>query len=189
MTGIITRTNLRISAATAIAAIGLFGLVACSSGDAQPETAPTTSPSVEAEETEETEEAVGGATKCTEEQVATLNAVSGITVPTEAWASATASFDPSAIIGDLPTTCVLTFTIGDGVGSYAVLPGGAATLTAAAANATAAGAEIVEADGTFTGTMDDLTVAGVGFTELTQETAGFENVGDLVVVVSTGLLG
>lgn len=187
MTSTITRINLRVPAAAAIAAIGLFGLVACSGGDTQPEeAAPTTSPSVEAEETDET---VDGATKCSEEQVATLNSVSGVAVPTEVWSAATASFEPSAIIGDLPTICVLSFTTSEGAGSYAVMPGGAATLTAAAANATAAGGEVFEAAGTFTGTMDGLTVAGVSFTELTQETAGFENVEDLVVVVSTGLLG
>lgn len=35
--------------------------------------------------------------------------------------------------------------------------------------------------------MDGLTIVGITFTDLTKETAGFENVDDLVV--STGLLG
>jgi len=185
------RHRLRLSAATAIAAVGLFGLVACSSGDAQDDQKPTASASASSEtETETAEEApASGQTKCSAEQVTTLSSVSGVSVPAEALAAANASFTPGAVIGDLPTVCMLTFEGPAGTGSYAVLPGGAATLTAVAANATAAGAEITEAGGTFTGSIDDLTIVGVSFTQLTQETAGFENVEDLVVVVSTGLLG
>lgn len=188
MTSALNRLSVRTSTAAVIAAIGLFGLVGCSSGGTPAAEEPTTtSPSSEPETTEEAPASDGS--KCTEEQVATLNSLSGIAIPQEVWASAKASFEPAAIIGDLPTTCVLTFDSAAGVGSYAVLPGGAATLTTAAANATAAGAEVAEAGGTFTGTMDGLTIAGVAFTQLTQETAGFENVEDLVVIVSTGLLG
>ncbi|HXH33562.1 MAG TPA: hypothetical protein VNJ54_04015 [Plantibacter sp.] len=184
-----TRRGLRLSAAAAIATVGLFGLVACSSGDADPAEKPTTSATTEAE-TETTEEApASGSTKCSEEQVATLSSASGVSVPAAALAAATADFAPAAVIGDLPTVCVLNFDSAAGTGGYAVLSGGAATLAAAAANATAAGAQITEAGGTFTGSLDDLTIVGVNFTDLTQGTAGFENVEDLVVIASTGLLG
>lgn len=194
-----TSRIVRGSAAAAVACFGLLGLAACSGGGEQPSDEPTTSassgseesgePSATPEATEE-EAASGDATMCTAEQVTTLNSLSGTTVPPEALDMATATFEPAALIGDLPTTCVLTFEVaGSGVGSYAVMPGGAATISTVAANATAAGAQVTEAGGTFTGTIDGLTVAGVGFTALTQETAGFENVEDLVVIVSTGAFG
>lgn len=182
-----TRRSIRTSALAAVAAIGLLGLVACSSGEPTSEEKPTTSASAEAEATEEAP--ASGATKCTAEQVTTLSSMSGVAVPAEALAASKAAFEPAAVIGDLPTTCMLTFEGPAGTGAYAVMPGGAATLTAVSANATAAGAQVTEAGGTFTGTMDGLTIVGIKFTDLTKETAGFENVDDLVVVVSTGLLG
>lgn len=189
MTITLTRRSIRVSAATAIAAIGLLGLVACSSSEPQAEEKPKASTSTEAEsseDTENTEEAAAtGATKCTEEQIATLSSAAGTTIPPEAMAAAKASFVPEAVVGDLQTTCVLTIENAGATASYAVLPGGAASLTAAAANATAAGAEITEVEGTFTGSIEGATISGVSFTELTQETAGFENVEDLVVIVAT----
>lgn len=192
MTTTLTRRGFRASAATVVAAIGLFGLVGCSSGDTDAEKEPQTSASEQAEapETEPAEEAPAtDGSKCTTEQVATLNAATGVTVPEEALATAKGSFTPDALIGDLPTACVLSFEGPTGTGAYAVLPGGAATLSAVMANATAAGGTATEAAGTFTGSLDGLTIIGVPFTQLTQETAGFENVEDLIVVVSTGMLG
>jgi len=70
-----------------------------------------------------------------------------------------------------------------------VLPGGAATISTIAQQATAAGGDVTEAGGAMTGTVDGLTVAGVPFTTFTQETGGFEDVEDLVVVASTSLGG
>lgn len=194
MTITLTRNGVRVSAATVIAAIGLFGLVGCAAGDTDAEKEPATSSSEEAEAPEEEVEApeeapAADGNKCTEEQVATLNAVSGVTVPAEALAVAKGTFTPESVIGDLPTTCMLSFEGPTGTGAYAVLPGGAATLSAVIANTTAAGGSATEAAGTFTGSIDGLTLVGVPFTQLTQETAGFENVEDLIVVVSTGMLG
>jgi len=183
--------RLRVSAVTAVAVIGLFGLAACSSGDAPADSEPSTSGTTAPEATEDAaqEEPASGATKCTEEQVNTLSAASGVAVPAAAVAAAKATFAPAAVLGDLPTVCILSYEAGDASGSYAVLSGGAASLTAAAANATAGGASVTEAAGTFTGSLDGLTIIGIPFTQLTQETAGFENVEDLVVVVSTAALG
>ncbi|WP_285035371.1 hypothetical protein [Plantibacter sp. ME-Dv--P-095] len=183
--------RLRVSTVTAVAVLGLFGLSACSSGSAPADSEPTSSATSEAEATEDTTEEApaSGATKCTEEQVNTLSAASGVAVPAAGVAAAKASFAPAAVIEGLTTVCVLSFEAGAVSGSYAVLSGGAASLTAAAANATNAGGQITEAAGTFTGSLEDLTIVGVPFTQLTKETAGFENVEDLVVVASTAALG
>ena len=179
----------RVSAAAAIATIGLFGLSACSSGEPQAEEKPSTNSSAPAETETKEEAPASGQTKCSAEQFSTLSSAGGVALPAEAHAAASASFAPDAVVGDLPTVCVLSFESAAGTGSYAVLPGGAATLTAVAANATAAGAEVTEAAGTLTGSVEGLTILGLGLTQLTQETAGFENVEDLVVVIATGLAG
>jgi hypothetical protein len=193
MSNVLARRSLRTLATTAIATISLVGLAACSTGSSESESKPsasssksTTSASAEAEPSEQVS---GDAKKCTEEQVATINSLSGVPIPAVTLASGSADFAPAGVIADLPTVCVISLSNADATASYAVLPGGAATLSAAAANATAAGAQVTEVEGTFTGSIDGVTIVGVGFTELTQETAGFENTEDLVIIVATGLAG
>ncbi|AQX78747.1 hypothetical protein BWO91_00860 [Plantibacter flavus] len=182
--------RLRVSAATAVAVLGLFGLSACSGGEPSDSKPASTSSASSEPETEATEEApAASGAKCTEEQVNTLSAASGVSVPAAGIAAAKASFTPATVVGDLPVVCMLSFEAGAASGSYAVLSGGAASLTAAAANATAAGGEVTEAGGTFTTSIDGQTVVGVPFTTLTKETAGFENVEDLVVIAATALAG
>jgi hypothetical protein len=182
--------RLRVSAVTAVAIAGLLGLGACSGGapaDSEPASTSSSSSEPKTETTEEAPAASGA--KCTEEQVNTLGAASGMSVPAAGIAAAKASFSPATVVGDLPVVCMLSFEAGAASGSYAVLSGGTASLTAAAANATAAGGEVSEAGGTFTTSIDGLTVVGVPFTTLTKETAGFENVEDLVVIAATAALG
>jgi hypothetical protein len=184
--------TLRILAATTIATVGIFGIAACSStaSDSEPKSATSEKPSTSASpETEAAEPSSGDAKKCTAEQMTTLSSASGVPIPEASLAAASAEFPVPAVIGDLETICVLSFDAGAASGGYAVLSGGAATLTAAAANATAAGAQVTEAAGTFTGSVDGLTVIGLPFSQLTQETAGFENTPDLVAIVATAALG
>lgn len=185
--------NLRALVATAIVTIGLVGLAACSSGPSESESKPdsgsskpTSSASVEAEPSEQ---ASGDAKKCTDEQVATINSVSGIPIPAETIAAGGSDFAPAAVIADLPTVCVISLENAGATGDYAVLSGGSATLSAAAANATAAGAQVTEIEGTFTGSLDKVTIVGVGFSAMTQATAGFENTEDLVIIMATSLIG
>jgi hypothetical protein len=193
MSNVLAGRSLRNLAATAIATIALVGLAACSSGSSESESKPgagsskpTVSSSAEAEPSEQVSD---DAKKCTEEQVATINSLSGVPIPAGTLASGSAEFTPAGVIGDLPAVCVISLSNAGASASYAVLPGGAATLSAAAANATAAGAQVTEIEGTFTGSIDGVTIVGVGFTEMTKETAGFENTEDLVIVVATSLAG
>lgn len=194
MTTHIARRSLRALAATAITTVGLVGLAACAGSSSETGERSTTSekPSSSAaaeNETQSTEEAsAGDAKKCSEEQVATLSSASGVAVPAASLALANADFSPASVLGDLKTICVISFESAGVSGGYAVLTGGEETLTAAAANARAAGAQVTEAPGTFTGSVDGLTVLGVKFSAITQETAGFENTDDLVVIAATGLL-
>ncbi|WP_374947839.1 hypothetical protein [Agreia sp.] len=193
MSTVLSRRSFRTLAAAAFATIGLVGLAACSAGASDSESEAGTSsskPTVSASsEAEPSEQASDDAKKCTEEQVATINSVSGVPIPAATIATASTDFSPAAVIADLPTVCVISFSNAGATGNYAVLSGGAATVTAAAANATAAGAQVTQIEGTFTGSIDGLTVVGVGFSELTQATAGFENTEDLVIIAATSLAG
>lgn len=186
----ITNRALRGSTIVAFAAIGVLGLAGCTGGGDAAEEEPTTSSSSEESSAPETSEAAseGDASGelCSAEQISTLTSASG-GVPEAAAAAASADFQPAEILGDLPTTCIFAVEQGGVSASFAVLPGGPATLTTIAAQATAAGGSVTEAGGAITGSVGDLTVAGVPFTTFTQETAGFENVEDLVVVATTSL--
>jgi hypothetical protein len=193
MTTDIARRRIRVFAATAVATVGLVGLAACAGNSsqhgAQSGTGERSNSSTAAPHEETSEDtSVGDPQKCDEEQVATLSSASGVAVPPASLASANAEFSPASVLGDLKTVCAISFQ-GAGVsGGYAVLPGGDATLTAAAANARAAGAKVTEAAGTFTGSVEGVTVVGVKFSALTQETAGFENTEDLIVITAMSLL-
>ncbi|WP_144719948.1 hypothetical protein [Agrococcus jejuensis] len=186
----ITNRALRGSTIVAIAAIGVLGLAGCSGGGGDgADEEPTTSGSSE-ESAPATDAAEGDASGdvCTSEQIDTLLSASG-GVPEAAASAATADFQPAELIGDLPTTCVLALEQGGVSASFAVLPGSAATVTALAEQGNAAGGTLTEGGGALTGTIGDLTVAAVPFTSFTQETAGFEDVEDLVVVATTSLGG
>ncbi|QCR20090.1 hypothetical protein [Agrococcus sp. SGAir0287] len=186
----ITTRALRGSTIVAIAAVGVLGLAGCSGGsdaDEQPTTSTTEeSPEASSEPTtSETPEAEGAYPVCDAEQLATLtSSTAGSDVVA---AAATADFQPAVILGDLPVTCVAALDQAGISSSFAVLPGGAATITTIAQQATAAGGSVTEAGGAMTGTVEGLTVAGVPFTTFTQETAGFDDVSDLVVVAATSL--
>lgn len=187
----ITNRALRGSTIVVAAAIGVLGLVGCTGGGTAEEE-PTGSSSSEESTAPETSEAApeGDASGevCSTEQISTLTSASG-GVPEAAAAQATADFQPAELLGDLPTTCVFAVEQGGVSASFAVLPGGAATVASLVEQANAAGGTVQEAGGTMTGTVGDLTVAGVPFTSFTQETAGFENPEDLIVVAATSLGG
>lgn len=186
-----TTRALRGTAFAALAMVGVLGLAACSGGA---EEEPTTSETAAAEEStepttseapEETEASAEGGL-CTAEQ---LTSVTGTEIPDAALSQATAAFEPAGVVDGLPTVCVATFAAAGTSASYAVLSGGAATLTALVEQGTAAGGQLTDAGGTVVGTVGESTVAAQSYTALSEETAGFENVEDLIVVIATPGLG
>lgn len=189
-----TTRALRGTAFAALAMVGVLGLAACSGGaEEEPTTSetaaseestePTTSESPEA--TEEAEASAEGGL-CSAEQ---LTSVTGTEIPEAALSQATAAFEPAGVVDGLPTVCVATFAAAGTSASYAVLSGGAATLTALVEQGTAAGGQLTDAGGTVVGTVGESTVAAQSYTALSQESAGFENVEDLIVVIATPGLG
>lgn len=183
----ITNRALRGSTIVAIAAIGVLGLAGCSGGGGDgADEAPTTSGSSEesAPATSEASEPSAAEGQCTAEQVSSLT---GTEFPEAALASATAAFEPASLLGDLPTTCVITFAAGELSASYAVLPGGTATIDALVANS---GGQAQDAGGTLVGTVDGATVAGGAYSAIAQGgEAGFEDTADLIVVAASPSLG
>lgn len=186
MTTAFANRTIRALAATAIAMLGLAGLSACTTDDSGAPGASSPNPTQTSTSLGEPaiDEAPGEFTKCTEEQVATMSAPTDVTVPSEDVANANTDFDGAAMIADLPTVCVISFVDAEATGNFAVLSGGAATLATVSANLTAAGAEVTEEDGAFKGSFDGLTVFGFDFSKFTQETAGFENTDDLVLIAT-----
>lgn len=189
-----TTRALRGTAFAALAMVGVLGLAACSGGaEEEPTTSetaaseastePTTSESPEA--TEEAESSAEGGL-CTAEQLSTI---SGTEFPESALSQASATFEPAGVVDGLPTICVATFEAAGTSASYAVLSGGAATLTALVEQGTAAGGQLTDAGGTVVGTVGDATVAAQGLTALTEGTAGFEDPADTIVVIATPGLG
>lgn len=182
----ITTRALRGSAVAAIAAIGVLGLAACSGGDTTEEE-PTTSSATEESPAEtsaapEETEAAGAEGQCTAAQV---SALTGTDVPEASLAGASGTFEPAAVIGDLPTECVITLEAAGTAVSYAVLPGGAATLASIVEQGNAAGGQLVDAGGQVAGTVGEVTVAAGAYDALAQGTGGFENTADLIVVLAT----
>ncbi|MFC7432263.1 MULTISPECIES: hypothetical protein [unclassified Agrococcus] len=187
----ITTRALRGSAVAALAMVGVLGLAACSGGaDEEPTTSETAAAEESAEPTtsdapEETEASAEGGL-CTAEQLSTISSTD---FPEAALSQASATFAPAGVVDGLPTVCVATFEAAGTSASYAVLSGGAATLAALVEQGTAAGGQLTDAGGTVVGTVGDATIAAQGLTALTEGTAGFENVEDLLVVIATPGLG
>lgn len=194
-----TSTALRGTFAALAAAAVVTTLSACGGAEepADEQTDPATSESSEApESTESTEtEAPEGDSSsasgevCTAEQMSTIAAASGQAVDDAAMANATGEFAPAEVIGDLTSTCLVHMELQGVEVSFAVLPGGTATLDTLESNLTAAGATPTEAQGMLTGTVGEQQIVAAPFTAVTQETAGFEDVDDLVVVAATPPLG
>ncbi|GAA2171311.1 hypothetical protein GCM10009846_04700 [Agrococcus versicolor] len=194
-----TTRALRGSTLVAIAAVGVLGLAGCAGGGEEEPTASATSGAEESpeassepttsQEPEETEAAAGDGALCTAEQLGSLTAASGVTIPEEAFAAATAEFRPAAAIAGQPIECVLTVEQSGQFASFAFLSGGAATLTAIAEQANAAGGAMQDVGGVITGTFDGATINGASLTQVAPDTTAFENPADVVFLGSLPAAG
>jgi len=186
----ITTRALRGSTIVAIAAIGVLGLAGCAGGDDEPTTSPaaeSSEPSAEpttSEAPEETDASAEGL--CTAEQISTITSTE---FPESALAQATATFEPAGIVDTLPVVCVATFEAAGTSASYAIVSGGAASLSALVEAGNAAGGSMTDAGGTVVGTVGDATIAGQPLSAVTESTAGFEDVQEPVVIIATPGLG
>lgn len=122
---------------------------------------------------------------CTAEQLTTLTAASGVPVSDDLVDAGSVTFEPESAIDGLATVCILTFESQGSTASFAVLPGGEDALADVTANLDAAGGEPAESDGHVSATVGDNTVVAARFGLVTEATDGFDDVDDLVVVISS----
>lgn len=176
----------------AIAATAALTASACASDPAEEPTTSSAAPEASEESTEPAEsepaesESDTSGSLCTAEQ---LSSASGQPVPESALATATATFEPALVLGDLETVCIATFEQAGVTASFAVLPGAAETTAAVEANMTAAGAEPVATGDSLLGEVEGQQVVAAPLTSVSQDTSGFDNPEDLIIVVATPPLG
>lgn len=188
-----SNTAVRGTLALLATATILVGVSACS-GDSEEPAETTTSQAPEETSSEAPEETTEESTDasgqlCTSEQLATLASSSGAPLDPTAVAGSTATFEPADSIAGLPVVCIASFSSAGVTASFAVVSDQAGSLATLEANLTAAGAAPLNAGGTVVATVGEIQVTALPFTQLTQQTAGFENPDDLLVILSTPALG
>lgn len=122
---------------------------------------------------------------CTTEQLTTLTGGSGVPVSEPLVESGSATFEPESIVDGLASECLLSFESSGSTASFAVLAGGTGTLETVTERLEEADSGATSESGQVTAVIDGNTVVAAPFSLVTQQTDGFDDPDDLVVVISS----